>query len=148
MRQFALVLVAGVALTIGGARRAMAQDAFVLVVNQANPITSLKGKDASQFFLRKRTKWPGGQAVQPVDQTESSPVRRKFSDAVHGMDVPSVKSYWQELVFSGRGEPPPERASDADVIAFVRANPNAIGYVARTANTSDVKTIILLPQLH
>ncbi|MEP6494149.1 MAG: phosphate ABC transporter substrate-binding protein [bacterium] len=131
------------ALIVGASRLALAQDGFVIIVNQANPATSLTEKDVSRIFLRKQATWPGGRRAQPVDQVESSPVRRKFSDAIHEMDVASVKSYWQELVFSGRGEPPPERASDADVVVFVRANVNAIGYVARTANVADVKTITL-----
>jgi hypothetical protein len=57
------------------------------------------------------------------------------------MDVPSVKSFWQEVVFSGRGEPPPERTSDAAVIAFVRANPNAVGYISDATPAESVKVI-------
>jgi hypothetical protein len=60
------------------------------------------------------------------------------------MDVPSVYSYWQEIVFSGRGEPPPERASDAEVVAFVRANVNAFGYVSPTAAVAGVKVLTLV----
>jgi hypothetical protein len=61
------------------------------------------------------------------------------------MDVPSVKSFWQEVVFSGRGEPPPERASDADIIAYVRVNPNAVGYIGETTPTDAVKVITVTP---
>ena len=35
-----------------------------------------------------------------------------------------------EQIFSGRANPPPARASDADVLTYVRSNPGAIGYVA------------------
>lgn len=120
---------------------ARAQDGFVLIANQANPVSTLPRDEASKLFLRKRLRWPNGQRVQPVDLFESSPARRRFSSAIHGMDVWSVKGYWQEVVFSGKGDMPPERASDAEVVAFVRANPLAIGYVSSVAPGDGVKVI-------
>jgi ABC-type phosphate transport system substrate-binding protein len=121
-----------------------AQDGFRVIVHPTNPVNALRPATISKLFLRKQTKWPNGQPVQPVDQVESSPVRRKFSQAIHGMDVPSVKSFWQEVVFSGRGEPPPERASDADVIVYVRVNPNAVGYIADSTTADGVKVITVI----
>ena len=122
-----------------------AQGGFRLIVHPTNPVTTLRAAQISKLFLGKQTKWSNGQPAQPVDQVESSPVRRKFSQAIHGMDVPSVKSFWQEVVFSGRGEPPPERASDADVVAYVRVNPNAVGYLSDTTATDAVKVITVTP---
>ena len=74
--------------------------------------------------------WKPGEAVQPVDQGEGSPVRRSFSKSIHHKDIPGVKRYWQELIFTGQGMPPVERASDEDVVAFVAASRGAIGYVS------------------
>lgn len=141
MQALTLVWLAGLGALIGEPGLARAQDGFVLIVNTANPVMTLGPTDVSKLFLRKVTRWPDGRIVQPVDQVVSSPARRKFSDAIHHMDVPSVKSYWQDLVFSGRGEPPPERASDDDVVAYVRANPHAIGYVSLMAPVTDVKIL-------
>jgi ABC-type phosphate transport system substrate-binding protein len=118
-----------------------AQDSFRVIVHPTNPVTTLGAAAISKLFLRRQTKWPNQQPVEPVDQVESSPVRRKFSPVIHRMDVPSVKSFWQEVVFSGRGEPPPERTSDAAVIAFVRANPNAVGYISDATPAESVKVI-------
>lgn len=121
---------------------------FLVITNVANPTTSLDRADASKMFLGKRAKWQNGASVQPVDLVESSPVRKRFSTEVHGMGVPSVKSYWQEAVFSGKGAAaPPERATEAEVIAYVRSNPNAVGYIsASSALTAEgVKIISLKP---
>jgi ABC-type phosphate transport system substrate-binding protein len=134
-----------IALLVGWPSVGRAQDGFRLIVHPTNPVGTLRAGTISKLFLHKQTKWPNGQPVQPVDQVESSPVRRKFSQAIHGMDVPSVKSFWQEVVFSGRGEPPPERASDADIIAYVRVNPNAVGYIGETTPTDAVKVITVTP---
>ena len=43
--------------------------------------------------------------------------------------VPAVKNYWQSMIFSGRGTPPPEAQLPDQVLAFVRADPGAVGYV-------------------
>jgi ABC-type phosphate transport system substrate-binding protein len=106
---------------------------FKLVVNASVGVPSLTAAEASQYFLKKRTTWPGGQAVQPVDQTGESSARRAFSKVVLKRDVGAVKSYWQTQIFSGRGVPPPEKASDAAVLAFVESNPGGIGYVSAGA---------------
>jgi ABC-type phosphate transport system substrate-binding protein len=124
---------------------AHAQGGFVLIANASNPISTVSRVEASRLFLLKRIRWSTGQRAEPVDQVESSPVRRQFSSAIHGMDVPSVKSYWQEIVFSGKGDPPPERASDALVFAFVRTHPNGLGYVARATPADGVKIVTVSP---
>ncbi|MEP6494146.1 MAG: hypothetical protein ABJF01_15790 [bacterium] len=121
----------------------LAQTGFLVIVNHANPVTSLTASELSRVFLHTQATWPSGARAQPVDQGELSNVRRRFSDDVHRMDVPSVQEYWQEVVFSGRGAPPPQRASDDEVIAYVRTHPNAVGYVAVTAVTNDVKVVLL-----
>ncbi len=102
---------------------------FQVIVNAANPVASLTREETSRLFLRKVVTWKPGEAVQPVDQSEESPVRRSFSKAVHHKDIPAVKRYWQELVFTGQGAPPIERGSDDEVLAFVAGARGAIGYV-------------------
>lgn len=106
---------------------------FKLVVNESNRMSSLTPAEATQFFLKKKTTWPDGGVVAPVDQVESSPVRRAFSKAVLRKDVEAVKGYWQTQIFSGRAVPAPEKASDVAVLAFVDATPGAIGYVSAGA---------------
>jgi ABC-type phosphate transport system substrate-binding protein len=70
----------------------------------------------------------------PVDQAEGSSVRKAFSEAVHGRAPSAVEAYWQRQIFSGRGVPPLQKMSDDEVIAYVRSNPSAVGYVSRGAS--------------
>ena len=126
-----------------GARRLEAQATeFVVVVNAANPVSSLSREDASKLFLKKTMKWSTGAEVVPVDLPEGSAVRDAFTKGVLKKSVGAVKSYWQQQIFSGRGVPPTEKTSDAEVVSFVRSNPHAIGYVsAATAVGSAVKVV-------
>lgn len=115
--------------------------AFVVVVHRGNPVASLGRTDVSRMFLKEVARWPGGQPVEPVDQTVSAPVRAAFSQAVHRRSPQSVASYWRQLVFSGRGLPPPEQRSDADVLRFVASHAGGIGYVSPSAPLTNVKTL-------
>jgi len=108
--------------------------AYKVVVNSANAAPPMSRDEVAKLFLKKVTSWATGQTVQPVDQAKDSAVRKAFSQAVLGKDVSAVESYWQQAIFSGRGVPPSEKSSDAEVLAFVRANPNAIGYVSGGAD--------------
>jgi ABC-type phosphate transport system substrate-binding protein len=114
-------LVVGLAL-LAPARQLAAQG-FVLVANAAGP-SSLSRDDVSRIFLKK-----SGQ-LTAVDQDKDAHVRGAFSKAVLGRPVTAVVSYWQQQIFSGGEAPPAEKGSDAEVLAFVRANPRAIGYVS------------------
>jgi hypothetical protein len=54
-----------------------------------------------------------------------------------------VAAYWSKLVFTGKGIPPKEVNNDAEVIAIVADNQNAVGYVDSSAVTGAVKAIPL-----
>jgi ABC-type phosphate transport system substrate-binding protein len=134
----------GVLLVLGGRPGVAAEPAYRVVVNTANPITSLSREELSRIFLKKVTKWGSGQPVQPVDQVASSPARASFSEAVHRRSVAQVKNYWQQQFFSGKDVPPPEKATDREVIAIVQSDPNAIGYVSGDATPANVKAVTVV----
>ena len=123
--------------------RAAAQGvSFRVIVNASNPIAQLSREEASRIFLRKVLSWKGGGAAEPIDQSPDSPVRQSFTKAVHHKDVEQIRGYWQQILFTGQGAPPIEKASDADVIELVAKVPGAIGYVSATATLgSEVKII-------
>ena len=124
-----------------GAAPAGAQQ-FRVIVNSANPTSALSKEDLARVYLKKLSSWKQGGAVTVVDLGPKSPIRAAFSMDVLGRDVPTMKNYWQQSLFSGRGVPPIEQPSEAQVVAFVAANPGAIGYVSSDAQLpGTVKTI-------
>jgi ABC-type phosphate transport system substrate-binding protein len=118
---WAVGLIVGFAL-LAPIGRASAQG-FVVVANEAGP-ASLSKSDLSRIFLKKSPQ------LTPVDQDKEAKVRSTFSKSVLGRPLSAIISYWQQQIFSGGESPPVEKTSDADVLAFVRSNPKAIGYVA------------------
>ena len=113
---------------------AVAQGARVIVVvNAANPVTSLPREQVSRMFLKKLTRWPDGAPVLPTDLALDAPLRAQFTDAVLGKSLATVRAYWNARIFTGRDVPPPEKGSEGEVLAFVSANVGAIGYVSPNA---------------
>ncbi len=128
------VLVVALALALAPrASQPAESETWKVIVHGASPVATLSRDEVNRLFLKKNTTWPDGSTVIPVDLPEGSAVRAAFSKAVLRKSVPEVRSYWENQVFSGRGVPPLEKASDRDVIAFVEGNPKAIGYVAGDA---------------
>ena len=125
-----VVLSALVGLDVPASPRAETAADYRVVVNAANPVTTLTRDDVARIFLKKTTTWPNGQAVDPVDQPTSSASRRAFSKSLLDRDPGEIANYWNRLIFSGRGLPPLEKSSDVEVLSYVRDHPNAIGYVA------------------
>ncbi|HEX7239652.1 MAG TPA: hypothetical protein VF263_05275 [Longimicrobiaceae bacterium] len=120
---------------LAGAPGARAQG-FQVVVNAANPASSLPKAEVSNVFLKKSAR------LVPVDLGKSSGVRDAFSKTVHGRGAAAIGAYWQQQIFSGKDTPPAEKDSDAEVLAFVRGNPRAIGYVSAGASLgSGVKAV-------
>lgn len=117
---------------------ATAQDktSFVVIVHPDNPAKAVSKKKVSRLLLKELAKWDGGMSAEPVDLDSKSEIRREFSRNVHGRSVSSIKNYWQRQIFSGRAVPPPEVSNDNAVIAHVKSNPGAIGYVSASARLS------------
>ncbi|SRR6266498_3189045 len=116
---------------------------FRVIVNPANPTASIERRFLADAFLKKTTRWPHDEPIRPCDLEPESPTRHRFSEEVLKRSVAAVKSYWQQMVFSGQNIPPPELDSDEQVIQFVLRNPGAVGYVSTAANIAGAKVLSL-----
>jgi ABC-type phosphate transport system substrate-binding protein len=119
-----------------------AEPAFVVVAHPAVQVNEFSRAQLSRFFLKKTTQWPDASLVRPVEPLEPK-LREAFAQQVHERSAAAIAAYWNALIFSGRELPPLEKATDADVVAYVRATPGAIGYVSAGADTAGVKVIPL-----
>lgn len=119
-------------------------DEFKVVVHPDNPASELGRGQVSQLLLKKVLRWPDGTPAMPVEPA-SERLRRRVAEAVHQRSLNAIRSYWNQQIFSGRDVPPLEKAGDAEVVAYVRANPGAIGYVSPTADVTGVKVVAVRP---
>lgn len=137
----ALVLALFVVATFGAVRvSATSPPPYLVIVHPSNPTANVSRRFVADAFLKKTTRWDHGETIRPVDQTPESAVRRRFSDEVLKRSVAAVRNYWQQIIFAGRGVPPPELNGDEEVIQYVADHTGAVGYVSGS-NTDGVKVI-------
>jgi len=113
---------------------------IAVVVNAANGNT-LDDNDISRVFLGKMKKFDNGASLELINLTADNAAREEFEQKVLGKSSSQVKAYWSKLIFSGKGNPPKELRSDAEVLKYVAANPNAIGYVDAVSIDASVKVL-------
>ena len=135
---YILRLAAAAALCIGSAG-AFAQVA--VVVNPKSALATMTADQVSSIFLGKSNTLPSGGTAAPTDLPESAATRDLFYTKVTGKSAAQVKAAWSRLVFSGKATPPKELASSAEVKKFVASNPDAIGYIEKSAVDGSVKVV-------
>lgn len=77
----------------------------------------------------------------PVNLRDADAKRTIFDEKAVGRTSAQLKAHWSKLVFTGKGNPPHEVASDAEVIDFIVNNEYAIGYIDAANVTDKVKVI-------
>ncbi len=111
-----------------------------VIVNAANGATINEG-DLPRIFLGKVKQFSSGDKITIINLKFKQATRNEFEKKVLNKSASQVKAYWSKLMFSGKGKPPKELASDKDILAFVAANPGAIGYVDEASVDGSVKVV-------
>jgi ABC-type phosphate transport system substrate-binding protein len=138
------VLTAAATMLVAAAALLHADELTVrVVVNVANPVSSMEKAELAQLFLKKATKWSSGQTVQPVDLAEGSKTRERFAKEILGKTASALSAYWLQQIFAGKEVPPLSKSSEAETVAFVRSNPNAIAYVSAETDITGVKVLVI-----
>jgi ABC-type phosphate transport system substrate-binding protein len=118
-----------------------AEDRFVVVVHRDNPVTSVDRDFLRDAFLKKATDWSHGEAIRPVDLASRFEVREIFTREVLRKTSAQLRSYWNQQIFSGKGTPPVEADSIAEMLEYVASNPGAVGYLPVGASPARVKVV-------
>jgi hypothetical protein len=71
-----------------------------------------------------------GVVVVPVNTSPGSKAREKFMTQVMAMDDDKYVAYWTVRKHIGKGTPPRELKTAAEVMDFVQTTPGAMGYVS------------------
>lgn len=138
MKTLSIKIAAIATLIMAGA----AQAQVAVVVNPKNPAASMTDEQVASIFMGKSNTLPSGATAEPVDLPESNAAREQFYTKAAGKTAAQVKATWARLTFSGKATPPKEMGSAADVKKFVASNPNAIGYIEKSAVDGSVKVVL------
>ena len=138
MNRSALPLLAlGLAL---GAGAAWGQ--VVAVVSASNPAAAMSRNQVMDIFLGRVNRFPDGSQALPIDQAEGSAVRDEFYLTFADKTAAQLKAHWSKIIFTGRGQPPRAVSNSSETKQLLAQNPNAIGYIERSAVDSSVRILL------
>lgn len=132
----AVLGLAGAATSVGAG-----EERFQVIVHPENRVDTLSREFLRNAFLKKSTEWGPGGTIRPVDLSSKFSVREQFVHDVLKKTPSQLKTYWNQQIFSGKGVPPPEAKSAADVVSYVLANPGAVGYLPADADPGKAKVV-------
>lgn len=96
----------------------------------------------ARIFLSKEKTFPNGQQALPVDIKPPSEHHDYFQKTIIDKTDNQLQSYWAMVVFSGKGTPPKEVDSAAQMLKLVSENPNLMGYIPSSMVTSEVRMVL------
>lgn len=124
---------------------AVRADVYV-IVHPEYAVRAMTRAQTLDLFMGRTRHFPNGDPALPLDQPRNSPARARFYRALTGMDLAQVNSYWARLMFSGQTMPPESLSSEAAVLAAVKHNPAAIGYVLAEPADRSVHVVFVLKE--
>ncbi len=119
----------------------MSVAAEIAVVVHPSNAAALNPEAIAQIYLGRSKSFPDGKAALPLGLPESSKTTEMFNQKVLNKSGSQIKAYWSKLVFTGKGTPPKEISSDAEMLDLVSQNPSVIGYIDKASVTDKVKVL-------
>jgi ABC-type phosphate transport system substrate-binding protein len=125
-------------LVTGFSSPAFALDDAVVIANSSVNTDNLSADELKDIYTAKTKYWPDGQAIIIVVLPDRTDVALQQAS---GMDGSQFKTFWQRLVFSGRGSEPKKADDAAALIALVASTRGAIALVPEDTKLKGVKKI-------
>ncbi|MGE0872972.1 MAG: hypothetical protein AB7P03_30755 [Kofleriaceae bacterium] len=136
----ALLVIALLVTGVAPSSRADEAASFKIIVHPDNPSHSVSRDFLRDAYLKKATQWHG-ETIRPIDLSTKFVARDRFTQQVLRKTRAQLKNYWTQQIFSGKGVPPPEVSSTADVVEYVVANRGAVGYLPIDADPGRARVI-------
>lgn len=130
-----------VAPAAGAAAAESNDDEIVIVVSADSPVKELSRLQLADIYLGRTSRFPDDQPAVPIDQEPESPARERFYETFLGRSQAEIKAHWSKIIFTGRGRPPRDAPTGADVKRVVAGDPKAIGYIERRLVDESVRVV-------
>jgi ABC-type phosphate transport system substrate-binding protein len=109
-----------------------------VIVNQGVRDGSISASALKNIYTGRTNYWDDGERVVIAvlaDRTDEA------LDEVSGMEASEFRTFWQRLVFSGRGEEPRKATDAASLVALVASTRGAIALVPTDVPLKGVKAL-------
>ena len=103
--------------------------AFVIIVNKANPVKTLPIVQLRRIFMKESRMWPHAEPMVPVDWESTAEIRQVFSRQILNRSVREMAEHWVKQSITQGLAPPSTQRSARAILRFVANVPGAISYV-------------------
>ena len=114
-----------------------------IIANPSVKATTVSITELREVFLLQRLTLRDGSLVNPVLQ-KNGLAHDIFLKQFLNRGSEEIRTYYQGLVFTGKGFMPEELDSDAAVVAYVARTKGAIGYISGRAEVKGVKALLVV----
>ena len=121
----------------------LAED-YLIVTSQNNPVDTIALNEATSIFLGVQRLFVSGHEIEIIDQPVNSEIYSKFYRLVTSKSVAQIRSRRASLTFAGGSLPPEVVENDEEVIAWLKKNPNGIGYIHESSLNEHIKVLLLV----
>jgi ABC-type phosphate transport system substrate-binding protein len=122
------------------ALHAVALDGVVLIANKSVTADSISAAALQDIYIGRTMYWQDGQSVI-ITVLAGDAAADKALNEVSGMDASQFKTFWQRMVFSGRGHQPNKADDVAALVTLVAQTRGAVALVPADADLKGVKQI-------
>jgi len=119
---------------------------FYIVVHASNPQKALTQKEAVDLFMGRSRAFANGDFALIFDLPRDHPRRAAFYQALTGMSVAQVNSYWSRLMFSGQSVPPQALPDETAMAGILRRNPSALGWLSKEPTEAGLRTVLVIKE--
>lgn len=114
-----------------------------VVVSKDSNIEKISTKELKKIFLSLNPHFPNGTKAIPYD-LDNRRAYRAFYKAIAGKSRLQMKTFWSEMMFSGKGLPPTAIRDEEKIAKLATENSNLIGYVTEWPSESDLKVVQII----
>jgi len=113
-----------------------------IICNVSVRADSISASELKSVFLLQRRTLKDASPLVPVLE-KSGATHEAFLRQYLERGSEEIQTYYQGLVFTGKGSMPKELNSDPEVVAYIARTRAAIGYVSAVAATEGVKVLMV-----
>ena len=138
---FIIVLLTGI--SISGMPATDSANDILVIVNKSVEVETLSIAELKQIFLKKKSSWPGGNPIVPINARVSEDIREEFREKVLDMSNTEESTYWETQKIRLQLSSPVEMGRTPKAVFKLK---NAISYAYRRDVPTDVvKVVQILP---
>jgi hypothetical protein len=123
---------------------AVAADTLYVVVSAQSQVRAVTQQEVLALYTGRTRTLPSGAVSTPLDQQRDGLARAAFYQALTGMDIARINSYWARLHFTGQVQPPQAVGDDNAVIQRLRVDPSGIAYLTHEPQDVSVRVVLRL----